>query len=191
MPTVQRLDPDQKFRGAAAYDAELEWSATLGPCNVTVTQDADPGAPDTVDILFAGTPPADATIDAAFAAFPSISPGATGSFVVAPGVAYLLAEIPIAVGDHFVVRARVHAVLGTVADAAPEYEDLYSCVWRETTGNVQHTSPRSEGSGNIPGFKITVSDTATSVIVAMRVRTSGTITIFTNEVTTPSTGSLS
>ena len=191
MPTVQRLDPAQKLRGAAAYAAELEWSATLGPCNVTVTQGAAPEDPDTVDILFAGTPPADATIDAAFAAFPSISPGATGSFVVAPGVDYVLAEIPIAVGDHFVVRARVHAALGTVADAAPEYEALYSCVWRETTGNVQHTSPRSEGSGNIPGFKITVSDTATSVIVAMRVRTSGTITIFTNEVTTPSTGSLS
>lgn len=188
--TVQRLDPLQKLRGPAAYEAELEWSATLGPCNVTVTQSADPEAPDTIDILFAGAAPDDAAIDAALAAFPSITPGATGSFAVSSGVAYLLAEIPVAVGAHVVVRAQVHAAIGDDSDAEPEYVDLVSCVWRETSGDVKRSSPRSSGSGNIPGFGVSVRGTATAAIVEMTTRANGTITLFTNEVTTPSTGSL-
>lgn len=145
---------------------------------------------DQVVTEYDGTPITVPQLNAVIAVHPTITPGATGSFVIAAGVPALLNELILEIGDHVLLDVHIHAALGTLATSWPAWIDWYLLAWRQADGTVQIEGAGQPTVGRIPGAKVAATVSGTKVQIWITASKPGTLHIFTNSMTAESKGSL-
>lgn len=183
MPIVVKTRPTGTSVSATECDRLLAL-LTAQPLVAAVCEDVSiaVGNPDDTITMTFDVAPVDAEVDAVIDAYPGL--------VVSKSDDYLVAEVPLDVGENLVVASTIHAAIGTQASCDPVYVTATIVAWRETAGDVKVSQPDRSGTGSITGFRVSAAGTATAARIWISPRKAGTLTIFSVETAIKSEGQL-